>query len=126
MSSLKPVNGKIRINNLRMRCVVGIADWEQNVRQDVSVTVTLHMDLHPAGKSDDVADTIDYKQLKKRIMDHLEGHSFGLIERMAYEVAGICLGDERVQQVDVVVNKLGALRYADSVEVEITRTREAG
>ncbi|MBN2718169.1 MAG: dihydroneopterin aldolase [Deltaproteobacteria bacterium] len=119
------ITGKIRINRLRMRCVVGIADWEQKIRQDVSVSMTLHMDLHPAGKSDDVADTVDYKQLKKRIMDHLEGHSFALIERMAYEVAGICLEDSRVQRADVTVNKLGALRYADSVEVDLTRTRDA-
>ena len=117
---------RIKINNLRMRCVVGIAEWEQHIRQDVSVSMTLHLDLHPAGKSDDVQDTVDYKQLKKRVMDHLEGHSFALIERMAYEVAGVCLDDDRVQRADVRVDKLGALRYADSVEVEVTRTREDG
>ncbi|MBN2529743.1 MAG: dihydroneopterin aldolase [Deltaproteobacteria bacterium] len=116
--------GRIRINNLRMRCVVGIAEWEQNINQDVAVTMTLHMDLHPAGKSDDVADTVDYKHLKKRVMSHLENHSFALIERMAYEVAGICLEDKRVQQADVMVDKLGALRYADSVWVEVTRKRD--
>jgi FolB domain-containing protein len=116
--------GKIRINKLRMRCVVGIAEWEQKIRQDVSVSMVLHLDLGPAGMSDDVNDTVDYKQLKKRVMNHLEQNSFLLIERMAYEVAGICLEDARVQQADVTVDKLGALRYADSVCVEISRRRE--
>lgn len=122
MSSL----GKIRIRNLRMRCVVGILEWEKQIRQDVSVSMTLHLDLSAAGKSDDVEDTVDYKKLKKRVMDHLEGKPFALIERMAYEVAGICLEDTRVQQADVVVDKLGALRYADSVCVEICRTQKKG
>lgn len=117
-------NGKITISNLRMRCVVGIAEWEQHIKQDVAVSVTLHLNLHPAGKSDLVADTVDYKHLKTRIMAHLESTSFALIERMAFEVAGICLEDARVEQADVMVNKLGALRYVDSVAVEITRTRK--
>jgi D-erythro-7,8-dihydroneopterin triphosphate epimerase len=118
------MTGKIRINKLRMRCVVGIAEWEQKIRQDVSVSMVLHLDLTAAGRSDDVGDTVDYKQLKKHVMDHLEQNSFALIERMAYEVAGICLEDARVQQADVIVDKLGALRYADSVSVEISRSRE--
>ena len=119
------MSGKIRINNLRMRCVVGIAEWEQKIRQDVTVSMVLHLDLCSAGTSDDVRDTVDYKQLKQRIMDHLENHSFALIERMAFEVAGICLEDSRVRQADVTVDKLGALRYADSVSVEISRTQDS-
>jgi D-erythro-7,8-dihydroneopterin triphosphate epimerase len=70
-----------------------------------------------------VSDTVDYKKIKKNVMEHVENTRFKLIERLAHEVAGICLSDNKVQVVDVKVDKLGALRYADSVCVEVTRTR---
>jgi FolB domain-containing protein len=114
---------RIVITNLRTRCVVGIQDWEKGLKQDVAITVTLHLDLSRAGKSDDVADTVDYKKLKKQILAHVDVTSFGLIERMAAEIAEICLESPQVERVDVVVNKLRALRYADSVAVEISRSR---
>lgn len=88
------------------------------------MSVVLHMDLRPAGISDDVNDTVDYKSLKQKIMSHLETQSFALIERMAYDVAGICLTDARVVQADVTIDKLGALRYVDSVQVELSRRRD--
>lgn len=114
---------RIRINDLRVRSIVGINDWEQEKKQDVSISLTLHTDLRKAGASDQIEDTVDYKTLKKKIMGMVEATKFLLIERMAEEVAKLCLEDPKVERVDVTVDKLGALRFASSVAVEISRYR---
>ena len=54
----------------------------------------------------------------------VEASRFYLVEKMASEIADICLSEPRVERVTVRVEKPGALRFARSVGVEITRTRE--
>ena len=80
-------------------------------------------DLRKAGQSDDLNDTVDYKAIKKSILKLVEGSRFQLIEALAEHIAVIALGDEKVQQVVVSIDKPGALRFAKSSAVEITRKR---
>lgn len=115
---------KIHLRDLRARCIVGINDWERETPQDISLTLTLHTDLSVAGKSDRLEDTVDYKKLKDRVLKHVEDSQFFLVERLAESVAQLCLEDPKVKQVDLIVDKLGALRYVRSVAVEMTRQRQ--
>lgn len=114
---------RIHIRNLRLRCILGIFPEERREKQDVVINVTLYSDLSRAGASDDIADTVDYKELKKRIVARVEASTFFLVERLAAEVADLALESPGVERVDVAVDKPGALRFADSVAVEITRHR---
>jgi len=115
---------RIHIRDLQARCIVGIYPEERENLQDVRLNVTLHADLRAAGKSDNIDDTVNYKGLKKSLLQMVESSSFFLIERMAEEAARICLQDKRVRRVDLTVDKPGALRFARSVAVQITRTQE--
>ncbi|MCP4679784.1 MAG: dihydroneopterin aldolase [Deltaproteobacteria bacterium] len=113
----------IHIRDLSVRCIVGIRDWERKKKQDVLINLTLHANLAKACASDLIEDTIDYKSLKDRIIQLVENSKFQLIERLADAVAETCLAEARVKQVDVTVDKPGALRFARSVAVEITRAK---
>lgn len=116
---------KIHIRDLTTRCIVGINPEERVNKQDAIFNLTLYADLRAAGRSDDIADTIDYKGLKKRILACVERSNFFLLERLAEEVADLCLEDSRVRRVVLSVDKPGALRYARSVAIEIDRERPA-
>ena len=115
---------RIHIRDLLVRCIIGIYDEERREKQDVRLNITLYADLRRAGESDDIEDTVDYKSIKKNILSMVQGSEFFLIERLAEESAAIALRAPGVQRVDVVVDKPGALRFARSVAVEISRTRE--
>lgn len=117
---------RIHIKDLRLRCVIGVYPEERREKQDVSVNVTLHADLSKAGQTDEIADTVDYKRVKKQMMSLIENSEFYLIERLAEEVAALALSVDGVKRVDVSVDKPGALRFARSVAVEITRIRSDG
>jgi FolB domain-containing protein len=114
---------KIHIRDLTVRCVLGIFHEERRERQEVVINITLHADLGTACRSDRVEDTVDYKTVKKRVLAMVEESSSFLVEHLAEEIAGICLDHPRVQRVDVSVDKPGALRFARSVAVEITREK---
>ena len=114
---------RIVVSDLTCRCVIGVEEWERREPQDVLVSLVLAVDLTPAGKSDRIEDSVDYRALKKRVLAEAEASSFSLIEALAEQVAAVCLEDERVQEVQVRVEKPGALRFARTVAVEIDRRR---
>jgi FolB domain-containing protein len=115
---------RIHIRDLFLRCIIGINPEERIKRQDVLINITLYADLMQAGQSDDMDDTVNYKQIKNRIVEMVEQSSFFLVERLAERIAEICLDDSGVQYVNVLVEKPGALRFARSVGVEILRPRQ--
>ncbi|MBW7865182.1 MAG: dihydroneopterin aldolase [Candidatus Hydrogenedens sp.] len=116
---------KIHIRDLQVRCIVGIYPEERAAKQDVILNITLHADYRAACKSDDIADTVDYKKVKKQIFEMVEHSEFFLVERLAEETARLCLSHGGVARADVTVDKPGALRFARSVAVEISRTHDS-
>ena len=62
----------IHIENLRLRTVVGIFEWEKNVKQDVIINIEIEFDGTKAIESDDIAHTIDYKSITKKIISEVE------------------------------------------------------
>jgi FolB domain-containing protein len=114
---------RIRIIDLMLRCSIGVTEDERRERQDVVINITFFADLHDAGKSDRLEDTIDYKAAKKKVIALVESSRYALVERLAERIAEICLEDARVKRVEVRVEKPGALRFARSVGVEIVRER---
>ena len=117
------MNDRIQIKGLLLRTIIGINEEERRNRQDVLINITLYADTRAAGGSDDIEDAVNYRTITKRVIKRVEESSFKLVEKMAAEIAAICLEDLRVETVDVRVEKPGALRFARSVGVEIHRTR---
>lgn len=115
---------RIIINDLFLRTIIGVNDDERTNRQDVLVNLALTVDTRAAGRSDDIADTVNYRTLTKRVIDLVEGSQFFLVEKLAEEIAQLCLEDRRVQDVTVTVEKPAALRFAKSVGLSIVRTRD--
>lgn len=112
---------RIFIRELRARCVIGLSPEERREKQDVIVSLVLGADLRVAGRSDRFEDTVDYRAIKKRVLALVEGSQFRLLEALAEAIAQACLETPGVAEVQVTVDKPGALRFARSVAVEILR-----
>jgi D-erythro-7,8-dihydroneopterin triphosphate epimerase len=114
---------QIQIRDLQLRTIIGINEEERRDRQDVVINIVLCADTRAAGASDDIDDAVNYRTVTKRVIKLVEESQFCLVERLAAEIAAICLQDPRVESASVRVEKPGALRFARSVGVEIHRTR---
>jgi FolB domain-containing protein len=115
---------RIQIKDLMLRTIIGINEEERRNRQDVLINITLYADTRPAGRSDDIVDAVNYRTLTKQVIALVESSEFFLVEKMAAEIATICLREPRVERVRVSVEKPGALRFARSVGVTIERGRD--
>ena len=116
---------RIHISDLSTVGIVGIKPEERVTPQEILINVTMWADTGAAARSDDIADAVNYRTVAKSIIAHVEGGEPMLVERLAQEIAGICFeSDARVAEVEVTVEKPGALRFADSVGITIHRIRE--
>lgn len=116
---------KIHIRDLLVRCVLGVGQEERRDRQDVMLNITLHTDTRDPGASDRFEDAADYRAITKHILRYAETSEHSLVEALAERIAQVCLEHPRVLAAQVSVEKPGALRFARSVGVEITRQRDA-
>lgn len=114
----------IEIDNLRLRCLIGFSPHERKDKQDVVISLRIGADMRQAGKSDNPDDAFNYRTITKAIIGHVEASSYYLVEKLAAEIARICVIDHNAPYVQVRVHKPGALRFADSVGVVIERTAD--
>ncbi len=116
---------RIVINDLLLQAIVGIKPEERSNPQDVLINATLWVDTRPAAASDQIADAVNYRTITKAMIEHLATSRPLLVERLVAELAEVCLRtDPRIAEVEISLEKPGALRFARSAGVVIRRSRE--
>jgi 7,8-dihydroneopterin aldolase/epimerase/oxygenase len=109
------------IEDLRIDAVIGIYDWERRVRQTLSLDIEMAFDNTVPAASDDIEDTLNYKDVSKRLIVFVGESSFGLVETLAERCATIIREEFGVAWVRLKLSKPGAVRGAKAVGVCIER-----
>ncbi len=111
----------VYIKDLRVETIIGIYDWERQVRQIVSINLEMAHDISEAGRTDDIEYALNYKTISKRLQSFIEESEFLLIEKMAEEICRIVRDEFGVPWVRLQLSKPGALRGATDVGLLIER-----
>lgn len=112
---------KIIIKDLSARGIIGVSLDEREQSQEIIINVTLFLNTSKAGLSDDIADTVSYSTLARKIRTLAETAQRFTVEALAEDIAKICLDADLVQKVMVRVEKPRAIRFAAAAGVEIER-----
>jgi dihydroneopterin aldolase len=123
MSDSRQTEDRIFLHGLTAECIIGFIDWERRVKQTVVLDIELPVDCRRAASSDEVADTLDYKKVAKRVLAFIEASEFKLVETLAHRVALLILEEFAVAWVRIALNKPGAIRNSRDVGVVIERAR---
>lgn len=123
MSTPRP-GDRIEIKDLLVRGIVGINESERRKRQDILLNLVMYADIRPSGETDDIDQTVNYRTVAKEVIRLVEDSAFFTVEKLATEVARLVLTEHGVDEATVSVEKPGALRFARSVGVTITRSRK--
>ena len=100
----------------------GAYPGEKDAPQPFDVALRLYADLSSASASDALADTIDYAELHRRVVEIVEGRSFDLLERLCAEILHAAFEDARVLGAEVTIGKPGRLGGA-TARVTLRRAR---
>ncbi len=115
---------KVFITNLHVQGILGIHDWERVTPREIVINAIMFTDTRSAGKSDDISDCVNYSDMAKKLRSHVESAARMTVEALANDLAEICLQDPNVAKAILRVDKPGAVPEADSVAVEVERTRD--
>lgn len=111
----------IFLRGLHIDTVIGIYDWERKIRQTVIIDLEMGTDIRKAAATDDIAHTLDYKTLSKRIIAFVEASEFLLVETLAEKISNIILDEFSVPWLRLTLNKKGAISGASDVGIQIER-----
>lgn len=111
----------VYIRELQVQTVIGIFDWEREIKQVVSIDLEMGCDIRQAAQSDTIEDALDYKAVSKRIIAYVEKSEFQLVETLAERISDIVLTEFQVPWMRLRLGKPGAVRGSTDVGVEIER-----
>ena len=112
---------RVFIENLNIETIIGIFDWEREIRQTVSIDLEMEFDIRKAAETDAIEDTLDYKSVSKRLIHFVEDSEFQLVEALAESCAAIVLEEFPVNWLRLKLGKPGAVRGSSAVGVIIER-----
>ena len=115
----------IQVTGIRCYGYTGFLPEEQILGQRFEVDLTLWLDLATAARSDDIEDTVDYRQAIALVKNRVKTAKFALVEKLAEAIADDILKLELVQQVRVQLFKLAAPipDFGGKNAIDITRSQ---
>tara|TARA_R110002073_G_scaffold185696_4_gene344242 strand:- start:1108 stop:1503 length:396 start_codon:yes stop_codon:yes gene_type:complete len=113
----------IRIKNLLLRTYIGFNAEEITNLQDVVVNMTIDVDLGNAIKNDTVDASYNYKSITKKIIALIQNQKFRMLEKLTQSILDEIMANKQVRFAKVEVDKPHALRFAESVSVELEASR---
>jgi dihydroneopterin aldolase len=115
---------KVFIEGLEIEALIGIYDWERRIRQTLVFDLEMGFDNRVPAASDDIAHTLNYKAVSKRLIEYVSQSDFGLVETLAERCAQIVMDEFGIAWLRLKLSKPGAVRGARAVGVIIERTRQ--
>ncbi|NWL81007.1 dihydroneopterin triphosphate 2'-epimerase [Pseudomonas taiwanensis] len=123
MPGLQPGMARIRVKDLRLRTYIGIKEEEILNRQDVLINLCIHYLASEAVQGTEIEQALNYRTITKAIIRHVEENRFALLERLTQEILDLVMSEPRVRYAEVEVDKLHALRFAESVSITLACER---
>lgn len=111
----------VYIRGLEVETVIGIYDWEREIRQVVNLDLEMGFNIQGAAQTEDVNNTLNYKTVSDRLIDFISQSEFQLVETMAEEVAQLVRDEFGVKWLRLRLGKPGAVPQAEDVGVIIER-----
>ncbi len=107
------------IKDLTVNTKIGIYNWEQAIRQRLSIDIEIPIDI--SNCNDNIENALDYAKLCALITEHVENNSFLLIETVAESVANLIKTNFKAENITVAISKPNAVLNAGNIQVKIKR-----
>jgi len=116
-----PSKDYITLTGLKIKCIIGIFDWERRRKQDVVIDLKFSCNIRKASRHDKIKDTIDYKKIAKTTIQYVGNSRFQLVETLADRLAALLLRQFHLHDLSLSVHKPGAIRGSQTVGVSLQR-----
>jgi len=109
------------IEDLRIDTIIGIYDWEREVKQTIALDIEMAFDNAAAAASESIDDALNYKAVAKRMIAFTAESQFQLVETLSERLVEIIMDEFGVPWCRLKLSKLGAVTGSKSVGIIIER-----
>jgi D-erythro-7,8-dihydroneopterin triphosphate epimerase len=113
----------IRINDLKVRTLIGAYSWERVNKQELVINITIEYDASKACQSDKLKDALNYESVAAKAIQTAERSRYALLEKLVGKLMAGIMSDLRVQAAHVRVDKSHAIPEARCVSFELSAER---
>lgn len=110
------------IQGLSVETVIGVYDWEKQIKQQLVYDIELETSIAKAAETDELQYTLDYEAISNRVIEHTQKSRVELLETLIEQIAQLILGEFQVSHVTITLHKPGAVKAAHSVGIRISRS----
>ena len=115
----------VYIRDLEIETVIGIYDWEREIKQKITINLQMKSDFTKAAENDEIEYALNYKEVAKRLISFVEESSFQLVETLGVRIARSVQGEFGVTWLKLELGKPGAVTGSRDVGVIIERGAKA-
>lgn len=116
----------IKIKNLRLKTILGIYEWEENVDREIIINAKIHTNFDKALISDEISDALDYDDLVTKIKNLISNKRYRLVEKMAQDMMNEIMQDIRITKCKLEIDKVGAVESLESFSITIEQENKNG
>ena len=112
----------VLIEGLAVEAVIGVFDWEREIKQRLVIDLELNADIRRAASTDNLRQALDYKAISDAVVAFTENSDYQLIESLAEALAAMILNDFSVSRLALKISKPDAVPRANNVAVKMVRS----
>ena len=121
---VKTPSYKILIKSLVLNASIGIHEFEKKKKQKISISLEIDAEDNIPYVNHKIENFVSYEFIVKDIKKLINKGHVELLETLGENIFEICFNDPRIQKVKVKLEKLEVFSEADSVGIEIQRTKD--
>ena len=112
----------IYIQGLKTQAIIGIYEWDRELRQPLIFDIDMDLPIFNASQSDNIDDTVDYKQVSDEVIELVKQSRYELLESLCEEICRHIFSQHTaVEVIRLKVSKPHAVEETDTVGIKITR-----
>ena len=112
---------KVFIRGLNVEAVIGVFDWEKQVRQPLIFDLEMDWDITQAAATDDLAYALNYAAVSDRVIEFVQTNQYDLLERLLVQLAETLRCEFSIPKIKIRVEKPAVAPNAIAVGLEVER-----
>ena len=118
------IKRSVLIKNFIIQEIIGIHQHEKIKKQKIKFNIVIDVDQNVLPNEKDIKSIVDYEKITNNLKNLAKSKKYNFLESLAEDSFKKIFEDKRINSVKIKIEKPEAIKNADSVGVEVFKSRK--